>query len=632
MIGMKETMSGWVDTPLMKKVEGMGGWGAKFVGGMRSWADEPATTGEAAFLSAGLSKYLYGTHLAGNLGSVLLAMTKTVGQTLTTYGMEHTAKGWAMAFSDLAEYTGRRAQQGWKALDPLEREKLQREVFPITTAGPDGTDPIGLWTKVQDTLEGTFQGSGLGRSRGGGKNLLDKIVDPGLALFQKADWFDRLANGYAHLSWAKERGFLPKDLDLRAANIGDELRKAPVVVADMQRSVQEHHFGNDPLNVLDVFQPGHDLGNPLMRQFATFTLRSVLTPFTLSQNLAGGTRFFRGTTKAIPLPAGVVDFGRILGSSAMIYEIGKNLINTDLTGYTGYAQVTSGVPFMREGRFNPDGDPIPITPPIFDIPVEGAKALLTGDTEMFKRQLWRLLPYGVAAGRFTKYGYPGISGLLGQLGSHEGDVQREVFGDEIKNITGSNSPMADYGNPTPQGLVPLYSPDGSLIDYRSPTQLILQGLGVPVPDAQVPELDHYLTRNAEAIAGYRQQAIDYLLSGNMSGYEGVSNEFSKRFSFKGADGQKVSLPLSISRGQIKARAQLRTTARSQRIIGRITPDLRPEYTAIAGAYGNDRFQPTPQAQSNNEKRVAQVQAAEQAPTRKEDPFPAFAAYGDARQF
>ena len=627
LLAMKETTYNLTNTSLFKKIESMGGYPATAVQKMRQWGESVNVPGEVGYTVGGLTKYLYATHLWGNAGLALLNITQPLGPTLTTYGVKHTAIGMWHAMNDLGRYITLRAEQGFRSLNELEAEAVKKQAFRLATTGPDGTDPIGIRTKVHEVLEGQFSNAGVTLAKQ--KSFYNRFIDAGLYLFQKTEWFNRLSTGYTHLSWAKEAGHLPADLDLGAANLTQRLRGHSTAIAEMSRSVQEFQFANDVLNLPDIFQPGQLLGNPLMRQFAGFVTRSTMIPFSLSPQLAGGVRFWRGTQKEIGLPPGLVDFGRILGASAVIYELGKNFIGSDLTRYTGYAQVTSGYPFLREGKVDPNEDGLPVVPPVIDIPMQGFKSLLTGDLELFKRQALRLVPGGVAAGKFAKYGWPGVTGLYSQLGVKEGDEQVQAFGSRIDPKTGlPGTPQADYRNITPDGRVPFYSPDGTLIDYRSPMQLILQGLGFPVKDTEVPQLDRFLTRNAEEIASYRQDAIDKMLSGDMAGYESVAEQFGRRFQFKGEDGQNRPLPLAISQSQIEARRKLHEQSRSDRIAGRIPSDIRAQYEGMVNAY--DPYRNAEQAtQSPAQQRREQSVGAETSSRAEERPFSGF---GEFRGF
>lgn len=632
MLAMKETMMNFSNSALMKAVEKQGGYAEKFVQGMRNWADEPVIPGEVGQKSASLAKYLYGTHLAGNMGSVLMNMSQTLGPALSVYGVKHIAKGWALALEDIGRYTAARAEQGFRNLNELERNQLVTKTMRLASAGADGTDPVGISTKVFEVLEGHAGSSGKVLSQT--KSKYDRLIDWGLMPFQKMEWFNRLATGYAHLSWAHEGGLLPHIKDLRDPNLSNLLRGNSFVTSEMTRAVQEFQFANDILNTPFVFQPGQLLGNPLTRQFASFVVRSATIPFALSPQIAGGVRYFRGTEREIPLPAGLVDYLRILGSSAIIYELGKNFLGADLTRYTGYAQVTDAYPFVREGRFSPEEAAIPVIPPIIDIPLQGLKALGTGDTELFKRQMLRVTPFGVAGGKLAKYTWPGLEGLYKQVGGDSlNDPMTDAFGQDLTGLpTEARKIMADYGNPGPDGRVPLYKPDGTLIDYRSPTQLIFQGLGFPVPDSQVPELDRFLVRNSEEMAGYKRDAIDAMLSGDMARYESVVSQYSKRFQFRGEDGVQRPLPFTISRDQINARARLRSIARSERLLDRLPPDVRQTYSGVVQGVGESRLgleQDQLMAGATAKDRRAATSGAERSPDQKAfGNFAQFRGFGD----
>lgn len=628
-IKMKETAAGWSNSPFMRAVEKRGGFGKKLVQGLRGWAEEPIAPGEVGYATSSLTKYLYGSHLAGNMGSVLMNMMQTLGPALSVYGLKHMSEGWALAAEDMGRYVAERSRQGWKTLTEIERNDLVKRTVRLATAGPDGTDPVGVTTKVFEVLEGMYAGAG--RALAQKKGPVERTIDMGLGLFQKAEWFNRLSTAYAHLSWAKQAGVLGKT-SLRSPLLAQELQQAGrgLVVAEMSRAVQEFQFANDVLNVPFVFQPGQMLGNPLLRQFAAFTMRSFTIPFALSPQISGGERFFRWGGK-VPLPAGVVDFGRIMGTSAVIYEMGKNLLGTDLSRYTGMAQVTDAVPFVREGRFSPEESTLPFIPPVLDIPIQGIKALGTGDTELARRTLLRMVPFGVAAERGYKYAWPGLKGLMGQMKAFPQEEELGAFGQDVGGLPAeARKIIADYRNPLPDGRVPVFKSDGTLVDYRSPTQLILQGLGFPVPDTAVPQLDRFITRNAEEMAGYRREAADRMLAGDMAGYEAVLRQWDKRFTFPGPDGVKRPLPFVLSPAQLEARAKVRTTARSERLLDRMPPEARPGYAGIlAGQEPRLGLEEggLDQGITARERRAGASRSAEQ---KKDEPFGGFSEYRSFR--
>lgn len=626
LLSAKETTFNFSNSPIMKKIEAKGGIPAAMVARMREWGDSVNVPGEVGKATGGLTKYLYATHLWGNTGSALLNLSQPLSYTLNTYGLKHTSEGMWQAMNDLGTYAKLRSEQSWKYLNEIEAEEIKKKAFRISTSGPQGTDPIGIRTKVFDVLEGQLGGATSTKKA----SAYDRFIDAGMFMFQKTEWFNRLTTGYAHMSWAKEAGHLPADFNLGAKDLAGKLRGYSTAVGEASRANQEFQFASDVLNTPDIFQPGQMLGNPLLRQFAGFVTRSATVPFALSPQISGGARVFRGTNIQVPLPPGVTDFMRILGSSAVIYELGKNLIGSDLTRYTGFAQVTSAYPFINQGRIDASQDGLPVVPPIIDIPIQGIKSLVAGDMELFKRTAARTVIGGVAGLKFYKYGVPGIEGLYGQLGGKEGDVERESFGSQIDPKTGlPGTPTADYGNPRADGRVPYYNSDGTLIDYRSPTQLILQGLGFPVRDTEVPQLDRFLTRNAEEIASYRQDAIDKLLSGDSHGYEQIAAQFGKRFQFKGEDGQNRPLPLAISQGQIDARRKLQVQTRSDRIAGRFPADIRSQYSGIVETYDPNRSAQPDSAKPPSQQRSEQIFASEGSAKQDEKPFSTF---GEFRGF
>lgn len=551
-IGLREYLAGILNSPLAQKAASLSPILARARERMLAWAEDPS----GGQISTSLAFWLYGSHLGGNLGSVLLNMSQTLGPTLTIYGLRHTARGWANAVEDIYAY-----MKAWRPnMTEMERRNLIESVIPAA-------EHARLLQPIYEIMEAEI--SRLYRRRG----LVTNLIKAGLVPFQAAETFNRLTNFYAHLSWAQSRGLLPAG-SLRGRDLAKILRdpRYTPVLLEAERSVMEFQFPNEALNVPYLFQPGQIFGNPLMRQFGSFVLRSGAIPFTIMPSIADGVRYWRWGGR-VPLPPQIVDLGRIIGSSAIVYELGKAL-NLDLTPYTGWAQISDIYPFLSQGRFQAEGgSALPFTPPAIDIPVSVIKALATDDRELLKRQIARLIPFGIAGTRLWERTLQpmveaeGVRELIHTLG-----IQPQLLPPQTRAL------FADYAAAAYEdGRVPVLDSDGVLVGYQHPLTLIMRGFGVPVPETEGTGLHRYLINNAEEITHYRVMAYDALLAGDHSKFSSISSEFSRRFRYRDAQGREYPLPLILSPSGFEARARARTLPREARLFQGLPPEYRGLY-------------------------------------------------------
>ena len=580
----KQFMEGFVETSLGKALEKSGGYAGRLVTRMRLWAEQPIVPGEVGKASSWVAKRLYGTHLGFNPFSIIINATQTFGIAANSVGWNNMFKGYKDALEDLGAYAAiRRADvaAGKIRLTPDEYNQRIRDSFRIVHAGDIADDDVaGLMVKEFELLDSQLTQSQtvLGRR----KNLYEEVEDFGLAAFQKMEWFNRLSSGYGYLHWAKSAGLVTEEALSGALRRGKSLGRtrspgpipAPLpasVVEEARQFVAETQFGSSVLNTPDIMQPGSMLGNPLARQFLSFILRSFTAPFAVGPQIAEGVRQTRWGAEFPTSVAGIptspfIDFARLTGVSAVMYEAGKNLFGVDALEFTPYAATTEALPFSRGGRYDEGVLPLP---PIVDIPLQAAKGLLTEDVELLKRQFSRVMPAGAGARRLT----PVLQSIFHPVPGVDAAAQG------LAKVMGGT--FVDYGARSADGKVPLYRGDGSLIGYQSPMAVVLRGLGVPVQEETEGELAHMVVKNVEEMQGYKRRYIDRLFEGDVTGAEGVKAEFGKRF--KTPEG--VPLPLVVSRAQLKSRWQLKTVGRVTRIIDRAPPEVREQFRGLAEEAG-----------------------------------------------
>lgn len=168
--------------------------------------------------------------------------------------------------------------------------------------------------------------------------------------------------------------------------------------------------------------------------------------------------------------------------------------------------------------------------------------------------LARVVPGGVALNR--------VVGVMPGLGAG-------VMG-EMQKTT------ADWENPLEDGRVPVYK-GGRLVDYKTPTELVMRGLGVDMGRFNEPgSLDGYLVKQREEILAARHEYLRRLTGNDPGGAQQVAAAFQ----------DKLGLPLTVTQAQVKAFVQSRNVPRTERILDRLPGDVRAAYGGIVqGARG-----------------------------------------------
>ena len=119
---------------------------------------------------------------------------------------------------------------------------------------------------------------------------------------------------------------------------------------------------------------------------------------------------------------------------------------------------------------------------------------------------------------------------------------------------------------TPDGMVPVYKSDGTQVDFQSPTQLIMRGLGVNLSLPQYSrDIDGYMVRQREEINNRRRQWVDAVVrKGDLPEGEKINADFQRKYGFR----------LPVTTQQIKAAVKGMETPRSLRMMDRMPPEIR----------------------------------------------------------
>lgn len=405
----------------------------------------------------------------------------------------------------------------------------------------------------------------LARSQGRGSKVFDLMM----AGFEKTEWMNRNVSAHLFERIATRGG--------RAAS--------PYFMEDLQRFVLQTQFGQNDLNTPKMFLHG-PMANRLLRQFLTFPVRTLTSTLKVFPTL-GGEEYWKGLGRVM---------ARGMGYSALVYEAGKGLAGVDLSRGLFASSLTALAGGDR--LLEKDEEILPI-PPVVGVPVDIIRAFASDDMSMLADSVARLVPGGVALNRAL-----GVMGPLPSMG--------------LSGLPGAfQRTYADWTHPLPTGEVPVFKGDGTLVEYRRPAELVAKGLGVDLGTwGQQGELDNYLVKQREEIIKYRHEYLRALASNENGRAQAIAADYSQKF--KG-------LPLTVTQEQVRAFHKGRAQTRTQRAMGRIPGDLRPQYQGMVEATGATMEQ-QPVSDEQVREMMRRVQAGAAAASSKPGAFQNFGGF------
>jgi len=355
-----------------------------------------------------------------------------------------------------------------------------------------------------------------GTRLGGGVTTWDKVQELMLKGFEKTEIMNRLTAGHTYIHAA-------------AGKVG-----SPTFKDEMRRFVETTQFGGHAYNAPPLFTKGV-LSSPVLKQFLTFGARTATGIFRTAPMVGGQENYWKGLTNTLIRGAGM---------SAVIYEAGKGLFGTDLSRGLFVSGATD---FFGGGRYVQTGNDWVPVPPVLAIPHDFISAVAQGDHAKLVDAVARTFPGGIAATR--------LMGVLPAI---------PVLGPELQKTT------ADWTRPLPDGRVAVYK-DGRLVDFRSPSELVMRGLGVDMGKFNEPgALDGYLVKQRQEILGARQMWLAKWVSNDFRGAAAVKAEFEKRF----------KVPLTVTQQQVKQYIENRNVPRPERVLDKLPPEVRAQYAAM----------------------------------------------------
>lgn len=528
----KQGIRTMLDSGIGKAMRDSGSWGQGLYKRLDDMANAELTFGEAKSMSGDLARYFYVTHLGLNLSSVTMNMMQPLLYSSVYGGLDNVLKGYTQAFKELGGYIGERVGSfGFRALTDDEHLQLINRHFKYSNV--DGENLIQIGRDTFSTLDSISYKS---QALQGVNRRESYFFDYPMKLFEKAEWLNRSVAAHS-----VENLYRAQNVDIRRGGVGYQR-----LLSDVYEMVGATQFGGSTLNTPMAFQGAGPFGrvgnNPLFRQFLSFPLRSVTTLAYDSPRMADR-GFFKGVGQ---------DWLRGMGISAIFYEFGKNTFNADLSPGLFGASLTQAV---GGDRFFQDGNEYVPIPPVIDIPMNIIRgALDPGQRDLLQNNIPRLVPGGIAAAR--------VMNLLPNL------QETPLFG-----LPGSvQKTYIDPNRRTEDGMIPVFKGDGSLIDYQSPGQIFAKALGVDFGRfKQTADFDAFLIKNRDQVVEYRRKAISALLANDIPKMQSVRSEFKRRY----------GMDLTISKEQLDEATKNRMVSRTERLLDRMPPDLRPQFMQLA---------------------------------------------------
>lgn len=493
----------------------LGGWLAENVpplGRAMTKMADPDSGGDLGKVGSGLARLFYMSHLGLNAGSMMVNLMQPAVMTMPMLGARNTLIGYKRAAADMWKYAEARvARHGLGLITPSQRQAILDEVLPHAREWGIGGDHL-------STLDAVTFGENLGRKRG----FFDKVEEVFLKGFEKTEWLNRMVTGHA-------------------VEAGWEVSGKPKTPAfyDMQkRFIATTQFTNSPENTPQIFLTGK-LSHPVLRQFMSFPLRTMTGVFHTAPMMAGQGSYAGGLANTVI---------RGLGMSAILYEAGKSLAGVDLSRGLFAASATD---LFGGDKYLESGNGWVKLPPIISVPHDLISGFAQGDAATLSNAVARLVPGGLAFNRMI--------GVMPEVG--------------LPVVGAMQKTSAEWGSPLPDGRVPVYK-GGRLVDYKSPTELVMRGLGVDMGRFNEPgSLDGYLVKQREEILAARQEYLRAMAANDPRTAEGTARAFEEKF----------GVPLTVSREQVRAFVQSRQVPRTERILDRLPSEVRAGYAGVVGA-------------------------------------------------
>ena len=262
--------------------------------------------------------------------------------------------------------------------------------------------------------------------------------------------------------------------------------------------------------------------NPMWRQYMHFPMRYL-------GYLHGSLRMGTDPSK---MDWGVI--GRSLAGSTAAYIAARNLAGVDLS--RGLMVGAMPIPQSERAVFSP----WPMVPPAVSVIGEAAKSLLTGDARGLGYTAAMAVPGGVAMRRAYK----------------------------------SLSPRyADYKAPNPDGTIPLYNADQSLVGSLTPMQLSLRAIGLKSSGVSAEAAAaKWMLSQRDRIREYRRKYTQAIFDNEPVEAEKINAAFQGAYPELG--------PINLKKSDIRSIRDRRQMSRIQRISKGMSRSYRPIFDQV----------------------------------------------------
>ena len=490
-----------------------------------------------------ISSFFYHTTIGGNPLSAAYNLLQPLVTLPAIMPLKYVQEGYLKTASGLFDYYKLRtgltsaAEVGkrWKGFAKtyaaggrLEARDALQAVFPEFYTMHQELEPL-YRSEFADIVEGSFQRAF--QAPAGVRRALDKGQKALMFMFMEAEQSNRLvsfysarAQGLAELPGKPFYNVLRNETQVLGAGT-DEARASLSTAANEYASsiVGMTQFGSGPLQ-----KPSGLVGWwPPFSQFATYPTR-----------MAG---FIAGPAwrhKAI--------LGRGLMATGLLYGLGKEALGSDISR----GLLFGGIPQATDtGAFAP----LPIVPPLLQAAGSMGMAIAKGSTQPLRETLPLLVPGGIPLARAAGMvpGGAGVSQFIGR-------------------------PYADYQNRTPDGRIPVYTSEGSLIGYYTTAQLYSRALGFGGQPKQAEQaVTTYLLKQRDYVRGLKRDVMQALYEGDAEHVLTLAQQYQSAFPRWG------SLP--IGPGEIRALHMRRDVSRIERLLETMPAQLRGEYVQMISA-------------------------------------------------
>jgi hypothetical protein len=532
---IREQALALANSGLMRAVEKMGSYPAKFVQELRAWGADPM--GDATLPWQAVTKTLYASHLGLNMGSAIINLLQPL-QSVHQLGFKNTVEAYWQGLEMIGQYTKERSRLGVGATAEQIAAARQRAFSRAFGGRAVDLTQVAELGSTWDMVERA--GYGVTTTTGKPKfNLLETMMKP----FQTAETLNRVVTANAVLN-AYQRAGRTGGMDYERA------------VQDAAGAVQFFQFGGSPINRPGLFYKDF-AKNPAFRQFAQYGLRSFANLFT-APVMMGGTRKFGPMEVTGRAGITLVDLTRMAAVSAVAYEIGKNMLGADISrglAFGGPFDIIGGQDALQKKNF-----PMYI-PPVVDIGWDVARYLGTGDSEILTDWAPRVLPGGVAVSRAL--------GVMPEIGAAKALGLQKTYADWSQSQSGN---------------VPMYDDQGRYMGAYPTSDVVLRALGADLGRFNNPqEMTQFLLKNREQIREGRRQFISAVLGNNMSAAMKVKVAFEKRF----------GMPLTVTQAQMKDAIKTREESIVSRTMSTIDKDLRGQYVEAVQQFVPGQLQRAP---------------------------------------